>query len=188
MLLVDVPDEAVVDRVADELLEAARERLHERWRDTQLLVLLLADVAGAVVHGDADAPLVRLVCAAAVPETPDPDEDAALGHLGRDRLVELERVGGLVAQVAPGTSRVAPFSSVKSVMAHMVLQMIGTCGRASGMSWSSAWIGCACSSGPMEMDEREEMSRPGSRTPSTTGSTLGCKGIFWKVGPCTRRL
>ena len=43
-----------------------------------------------------------LVGATAVPEAADPDEDAALWHLGGDRLVELERVGGLVAQVAPG--------------------------------------------------------------------------------------
>ena len=82
----------------------------------------------------------------------------------------------------------APFSSVKSVMAHMVLQMIGTCGRVSGMSWSSAWIGWACSSGPMAMEESDEISRPGSSTPSTTGSTSGCTGIFSKVAPWTSRL
>ena len=40
------------------------------------------------------------VGAAAVPEAADPDEDAALGHLGGDGVVGLERVRGLVAQVA----------------------------------------------------------------------------------------
>ncbi len=95
------PDEAVVDRVADQLLQPARERLDQRGRDAQLLVLLLADVTGAVVHGDAHPADVGVIGAAAVPEAPDPDQDAALGHLGGDGLVELERIGRLVAQMAP---------------------------------------------------------------------------------------
>ena len=53
MFLVDVADEPVVDRIADQLLQAVGERLDQGRRDPQLLVLLLADVAGAVVHGDA---------------------------------------------------------------------------------------------------------------------------------------
>ncbi len=47
-----------------------------------------------------DPPLVRPVGASTVPEAPHPDEDAALGHLGRDGLVVLEGVGWLVAQMA----------------------------------------------------------------------------------------
>ena len=43
---------------------------------------------------------VGVVRAPAVPEAPDPDEDAALGHLGRDAVVGLQGVGRLVAQVA----------------------------------------------------------------------------------------
>ena len=43
---------------------------------------------------------VGAIRAAAVPEAADPDEDAALGHFGGDGVVELERVRGLVAQVA----------------------------------------------------------------------------------------
>ena len=38
--------------------------------------------------------------------------------------------------------RVAPFASVKSVSAHIVLHTVGGCGFGIGMSWSSAWIGC----------------------------------------------
>ena len=92
MLLVDVPDQAVVDRVADQLLQAPGEGLTSAG-EPELLVLLLADVAGAVVHGDADATLRRGVGAAAVPQAADPDEHAALGHLRGDRVVVLERVG-----------------------------------------------------------------------------------------------
>ena len=44
--------------------------------------------------------LVGAIGASAVPEAPHPDEDAALGHLCRDGLVDLEGVGGLIAQVA----------------------------------------------------------------------------------------
>ena len=50
--LVDVAHQPVVHRVADQFLEAARELAHQCGRDAELLVLLLADVAGAVVHGD----------------------------------------------------------------------------------------------------------------------------------------
>src|SRR5205085_7722992 len=67
-LLVDVADEAGVDAVADELLQPRRERLDQRRRQPEVLVLLLADVAGAVVHGDADALLVGRVGTAAMPQ------------------------------------------------------------------------------------------------------------------------
>jgi hypothetical protein len=53
---------------------------------------------------------------------------------------------------------------VKSVIAHIVLQTVATCGLAMGMSWSSAWIGCATSSGSMAMEERDETRQPASRT------------------------
>ena len=88
----------------------------------------------------------------------------------------------------PGTSRVAPFASLKSVIAHIVLQMIGTCGRGSGISWSSAWSICALSSGPMAIEDSEETRSPSSKTPSTTGRTAGCTGIDSNVAPCTSRL
>ena len=34
----------------------------------------------------------------------------------------------------------------------------------------------------MAIEESEEISSPGSSTPSTTGRTFGCTGIFSKVG------
>jgi len=92
MLLVDMPDQAVIDRISDELLESPRVALDDMPWDSQLLVLLLAHETGAIVHGDTDAALVRQVRAATVPETSDPDEHASLGHLGRDRVVVLEEV------------------------------------------------------------------------------------------------
>src|SRR6185503_20169058 len=59
--------------------------------------------------------------------------------------------------------RVAPFASVKSVSAHIELQTVGGCGLGIGMSWSSAWIGCADSPGSIEIEdavEREEVVDP----------------------------
>ena len=91
--LVDVADEAVVERVADELLQARRELRRDLARDAELLVLLLADVAGAVVHRHADAAPAGAVRAAAVPEAAVVDQDAALRHLGRHALVLAEVVG-----------------------------------------------------------------------------------------------
>src|SRR5690606_8304738 len=69
----------------------------------------------------------------------------------------------------PGTTRVAPFASVKSVSAHIVLHTVGTCGRGSGITWSSAWIGWADSPGPIAIDDREDTRQPRSSTPSTIG-------------------
>ena len=50
--------------------------------------------------------------------------------------------------------RVAPFASVKSVSAHIELHTVGGCGFGIGMSWSSAWIGCAVSPGRI-VDRRQ---------------------------------
>ena len=77
----------------------------------------------------------------------------------------------------PGTMRVAPFASVKSVRAHIVLQTIGRWGLSRGMSWSSAWIGWAVSPGPIAIEESDETRQPSSSTPSTIGSTFGSTGI-----------
>jgi hypothetical protein len=52
--------------------------------------------------------------------------------------------------------RVAPFASVKSVSAHMVLQTIGTCGRGNGINWSSACSGCGFSSPQMAIDDSDD--------------------------------
>src|SRR5512137_386920 len=71
-LLVDVADEPVVDAIAHELAEPGREAARDLARDAELLVLLLAHVARAVVHRDADATARRAVGAAAVPETAVP--------------------------------------------------------------------------------------------------------------------
>ena len=82
---------------------AARRPARESTRDAELLVLLLADVAGAVVHGDADAPLAGAVGAAAVPEAAVPHEHAARRHLGGDRVVRRRRSSGeWSAQVRAG--------------------------------------------------------------------------------------
>ena len=80
------------------------------------------------------------------------------------------------ARCEPGMIRVAPFASVKSVRAHIVLQTVGGCGFGIGMSWSSAWIGCAVSPGSMAIDDSDEMRQPRSSTPSTTGSTRSWTG------------
>ena len=73
--------------------------------------------------------------------------------------------------------RVAPLASVKSVSAHIVLHTIGGCGLGSGISWSSAWIGWVVSPGSMAIDDSDDTRQPGSSTPSTIGSTVGCTGI-----------
>ena len=79
MLLVDVADQTVVHGVPHQLLQPAGEGLDECWGHAELLVLLLPDVAGAVVHGDADPTSIGLVGTAAMPETPHPDQHASLG-------------------------------------------------------------------------------------------------------------
>jgi hypothetical protein len=83
---------------------------------------------------------------------------------------------------------VAPFASVKSVSAHMVLHTTGGWGFGTGMSWSSAWMGCGVSSGPMAIDDSDDSRQPWSRTPSTIGRTLGCVGTCSKTLPWTSRL
>ena len=50
--------------------------------------------------------------------------------------------------------RVAPLASVKSVIAHMLFAVIAWWGFGSGITWSSAWTGCACSPGPIVMLDR----------------------------------
>ena len=91
-------------------------------------------------------------------------------------------------RIIPGTRRVAPFASVKSVSAHMVLHTVGTWGLGSGMSWSSAWIGCAVSPGRIVIDDSDDTRQPGSRTPSTIGSTRSCTGTASKRFPSANRL
>src|SRR6185503_7426784 len=63
--LVDVPDQSAVDAVADQLAQARREPLRDLARDAELLILLLADESGAVVHRDPDAALARVIRATA---------------------------------------------------------------------------------------------------------------------------
>ena len=54
--------------------------------------------------------------------------------------------------------------------------MIGTWGRVSGMTWSSAWIGCGRSSGPMAMEDSDEIRRPGIEHPLHHGEHVGVHG------------
>ena len=96
--------------------------------------------------------------------------------------------GGAGAVWEPGTMRVAPFSSVKSVIAHIVLHTIGTCGRGSGMIWSSACSGCAASPGAIAIDDSDDTRQPGSSTPSTSGSTAGCSATRSNAFPRASRL
>src|SRR4030095_5742992 len=74
--LVDVPDQVAVDAVADQPAQARGEARRDLARDAELLVLLLAQEAGAVVHRDADAPLAGGVGPPAVPEAPVPGHPA----------------------------------------------------------------------------------------------------------------
>ena len=85
-------------------------------------------------------------------------------------------------------TRVAPFASVKSVNAHIELQTVATCGFGSGMIWSSAWIGCASSPGPMAIDEIVDTRHPGSSTPSTIGRINGSTATASNSGPWASRL
>jgi hypothetical protein len=83
----------------------------------------------------------------------------------------------------PGTSRVAPFASVKSVSAHIELHTTGMCGLASGITMSSAWIGCAISPGSIAIDDSDEIRHPESSTCSTIGSTCACTGTSVNGAP-----
>src|SRR5262249_61822252 len=87
--LVDVADEPVVDAVSHQLAQPRREAAGDLARDAELLVLLLPDPAGAVVHGDPDTALIGAIGAAAVPQAAVPDEHAAAWHLGGGAVVGL---------------------------------------------------------------------------------------------------
>ena len=73
----------------------------------------------------------------------------------------------------PGTMRVAPLASQKSLRAHSVVTIVAGCGRGSVIMPSSACSSCGVSSGPMFMLVMPLNSRPGSSTASTTGRTRG---------------
>ncbi len=88
----------------------------------------------------------------------------------------------------PGTTRVAPLASVKSVSASIELHTVGAWGLAKGISVSSAWTGWARSPGVMLIDDRLERRQPSSSTCSTTGRMAGWTGIASKFGPWIRRL
>src|SRR5688572_19623154 len=97
--LVDVADEPAVDAVAHELAQPWRKSARDLERDPELLVLLLADPARAIVHGDADARGGGAVGAAAVPEAAVEHQHAAALHLGGDGVVGDAEVGRLVRAV-----------------------------------------------------------------------------------------
>ena len=81
--------------------------------------------------------------------------------------------GGPDQRWLPGTSRVAPFASVKSVIAHMQVHTMGGCGRARGISASSGWTGCLFYPGKTSIAEKVVSRQAGSSNPSTTGNTSG---------------
>jgi hypothetical protein len=70
----------------------------------------------------------------------------------------------------------------------MVLHTTGGWGLGMGMSWSSAWMGWADSSGPMAIEDSDDSRQPSSSTDSTTGSTLGWTGTRANTSPWTSRL
>src|SRR5512143_1575660 len=86
-LLVDMSDKTLINSVAHEFLEPRWKGLHELRCEAELLVLLLTDKAGTIVHRDTGPPLVGAVGAAAMPERAIPDERTALLHLCRNRVV-----------------------------------------------------------------------------------------------------
>ncbi len=92
------------------------------------------------------------------------------------------------ARWLPGMIRVAPFASVKSVSAHIELHTVATCGLGSGITWSSAWIGCARSPGPIATEDIVDTRHSGSSTPSTIGRIAGSTAIDSNNGPWARRL
>ena len=108
----------------------------------------------AVVHGDAGAPRVGRV-STAVPQASVPDQHrpSHLAAIGRTVC----RSRGVVAEVEPGTSQVAPFASVKSVSAPSVAH-----GRRVRLRHGDQLIvrvdGWAVSPGRIAIDESDEIS------------------------------
>src|SRR6476660_3818043 len=76
----------------------------------------------------------------------------------------------------PGMIRVAPLSARKSDSAQIALMVIGMCGRGSGISCVSSWIGCASCPGPSTSEQNDDNKHSLSSTASTTGSTAACSG------------
>src|SRR5437868_7161297 len=50
------------------------------------------------------------------------------------------------------------------------------CGRGSGISCVSSWIGCASWPGPSTSEQNDDSRHSRSSTRSTTGSTFSCRG------------
>ena len=73
----------------------------------------------------------------------------------------------------PGTRRVAPFSSVKSPMAHIVLQTSDGCGRGRAVYMSSVCSGWAPSPGLMVRVDATCSRQSGPSTASASASTGG---------------
>jgi hypothetical protein len=99
VLLVDVPDEAVVDGITNQLLKSSGEELDSVSGDAELLVLLLTEKSCAVIHRNTHSTAVGMVGATAVPQASHPDEHAPFGHLCRDRVVVSMGIRGMVRRV-----------------------------------------------------------------------------------------
>ena len=74
----------------------------QRGRQSELLVLLLADVAGAIVHGDADATASVWLAPPPCQRLPTQTRTLPFSISAGNGGVVLERVGGFVVQMAPG--------------------------------------------------------------------------------------
>ena len=185
----------LVHAVADELAQARREA---RARSRAGCRAAGSPAGGSSPRSSSSrcrrAPRRLRVRAAAVPEAAVPDEHAAAAHLGRDRCRARRRTPGCASRrCEPGMMRVAPFSSVKSVSAHIELHTVGDVRlRRAGCSWSSAWIGCA----PRRGGSRStRATRPGTRDrarPRRSAARVGGPGSPRSAGRaragCTPRL
>ena len=129
----------------------------------QLLVLLLADPTGAVVHGDATrSRSVRLAppaCHRLPFHTRTSPGSMIAGSVGWSPPQV-----GFPHRWLSCTTRVAPLSAVNAVSAHIVLHTTGGW-VGSGMSWSSAWSGWSVSPGSMRIDDRLDSRQPGREPP-----------------------
>src|SRR3954467_8915275 len=85
--LVDVSDEVAIETEAGQLAQLRRKAARHVERNAELLVLLLAHPARAVVHGDADAARAGAVGAATVPDAAVEDENGAAPHHRRPGVV-----------------------------------------------------------------------------------------------------
>jgi len=87
-------DQISIDAIANQALKSLGKLGGDLAGYAQLLVLLLANETGTIIHRDPDSALIGLVCTAPMPQAAIPDQNASAFHFSRNGLDLLASVFG----------------------------------------------------------------------------------------------